>query len=75
MRRASYGKIIAEQAVEASTALVFNVLDGEDLDAVPSYAELMQESAPNVAIDRAALEEEARRQQKQNEWLKQRGLE
>ena len=72
--KASYGKIITEKVVEASKDLVFKVLDGEDLDSIPSYAELMEESAPNIAIDGTALEEEVRRQQKQDEWLKKRGL-
>ena len=72
--KVSYGKIITEKIAEALTALVFKVLDEGDLDSIPRYAELMQESATNIAIDSTALEEEVRRQQKQDEWLKKRGL-
>ena len=71
---ASYGAAFMKKLADMYITVVNKVLDGEDLDSIPRYAEIMEGSAPNLEIDHSALEEEARRQRKQDEWLKKRGL-
>lgn len=68
--KALYGKILKGRVAAFFTTLIFRVLDGQDVEVPPDYLV----NPTTNAIDRAALAEEARRAEKQNAWLRKRGL-
>jgi creatinine amidohydrolase/Fe(II)-dependent formamide hydrolase-like protein len=63
-------KVAAREAL----TLALKILNGFDERQIVRFADEMQKSAPDVALDEASLKHEEEIRQKQADWLKKKGL-
>jgi hypothetical protein len=66
---AARGARIAGDEAKVYIEYAFKILDGSDERQIPRYSDLASKSAPNVAIDRDAIERERESQKRQQAWL------
>jgi creatinine amidohydrolase/Fe(II)-dependent formamide hydrolase-like protein len=66
---AARGARIAGDEAKVYIEYAFKILDGSDERQIPRYSDLASKSAPNVAIDRDAIEREREIQKRQQAWL------
>lgn len=59
-------------ALNEAVNLGLKILGGLDDRTIPRFADEMQKSPPDVALDKASLNHEAEIERKQNEWLKKK---
>lgn len=66
---AARGARIAGEEAKVYIEYALKILDGSDERLIPRYSDLAAKSAPNVAIDRDALEHEREIYRRQQAWL------
>ncbi len=71
---AARGARIAGDEAKVAIEFALKILDGLDERRIPRVGDLARKSAPNVAIDRDAIEREREIQERQQAWLKKHNL-
>lgn len=61
-------------ALNEAVSIALKILDGFDERQIPRFADEMQKSAPDVALDRASLRHEAAIRRRQESWLQKKKL-
>jgi creatinine amidohydrolase/Fe(II)-dependent formamide hydrolase-like protein len=71
---AARGARIAGDEAKVYIDFALKILDGADERQIPRFSDLASKSAPNVAIDRDAIEREREIQKRQQSWLQKHNL-